>query len=117
MIPDDCRDCGACCVSLDGLSAAPLTRQDEASLPPYEARHYVRRDGIASASGAVGALHTVWRRPFAGLFADTLVCQCACLVLDSRATCSIYDARPSACRELERGGEECRVFRARLGLE
>lgn len=46
--------------------------------------------------------------------------RCAALVgrVDSTARCSIYEERPTACRQYERGGADClRLLRAALPLE
>ncbi len=89
----DCTTCGACCVGLGvNLSAA-----DEARLFADEVLALTRIDseGVTRSmkqleGGACIALH----RDAAGRF-----------------LCRIYDRRPDACREFERGSRRCHGLR------
>lgn len=85
----ECIDCGVCCFS---------------TLPEY-----LRLSG--DDHGRIGEraeelTHFIGNRCFMRIVDG----RCAALVIDPverRFVCSIYDARPSTCRELGRGSPEC----------
>jgi Fe-S-cluster containining protein len=98
----DCQTCGACCHGDEGwvhVDAADDARVD--SSPALSAhvvltRHggYVKRS-LRMVGGACSAL------------AKT----------PSGVTCTIYEVRPSVCRELESGSDACHAARRARGLE
>ena len=86
-MPGDCRTCGACCFS-DSTSYIDVTERDHERLGEWsteltdmvEGHRYMRmEDGHCIALEVVGQ----W------------------------LVCSIYDDRPAACHELERGSPPC----------
>ena len=92
---EDCQDCGACCFG--GEPHVPLLGRDHAFL-------------------SVDELHTmtVW----VGNLCFMKMVDSHCVALDlsaGRFTCSIYERRPSICREYERGGAECQADREKRG--
>jgi Fe-S-cluster containining protein len=98
----DCLSCGACC--REAFDTTPLLPEEADVL---EATGLVRRH-------ADGWLDLV-RVP--GLCGAT-----RCGALDGPLgsgpyPCAIYPDRPEACRELEVGGDACRLARRRVGLE
>ncbi|MEO7091674.1 MAG: YkgJ family cysteine cluster protein [Polyangiales bacterium] len=98
----DCQTCGACCHGDEGwvhVDAADDARVDES---PALAAHvvltrhggYVKRS-LRMVKGACAALAAT----------------------PSGVTCTIYDVRPSVCRELESGSDACHAARRARGLE
>ncbi|MCA9244022.1 MAG: YkgJ family cysteine cluster protein [Phycisphaerales bacterium] len=97
----DCRQCGACCLTFDvllntGESAAFAARPDLVSLtvlyngPFFPPPRFMRREAdgrCAALSGGLSACH-----------------------------CTIYEDRPTLCREFEAGSADCLAARARLGI-
>lgn len=98
MIPD-CALCGACC----------REAFDVVAVPPG--------DPMGSHQGLVVEHLDGWRSM------RRVPCEggtrCAALTGGAGAPwrCSIYDDRPSTCRELEAGSEDCLLARRSLGLE
>jgi uncharacterized protein len=101
VVPDDCQRCGACCfgtsrhVRVDGADYARLGEDAEALVEWIGARAFLRLDRSVSPEGpapcaqlrGVGSGREVGARsPFA---------------------CTIYERRPTPCRELERGSPAC----------
>jgi len=87
----DCQSCGACCFS-DSTSYVVVTGMDHDRLGEegQELTHFVgNRCYMRMEEGRCAALRKVGRR-----FA-----------------CSVYDRRPKACHELDRGSPACRRFR------
>jgi Fe-S-cluster containining protein len=104
----DCQTCGACCVQLgpyDGNAYVYLDKREaqlmrSLGLPVVETAMGSRCLGAAAHEGAAG-------RPACVAFAGELGGRCGC---------SIYENRPSVCRELEVGDELCRQAREQAGL-
>jgi hypothetical protein len=98
-MPADCRSCGACCFS-DSPTYVRLLGDDWSALGPdadrwawfVGNRAYLRMEG-----GRCAAL--VWSRDSESG--------------EVRFHCSIYDRRPTLCRELGRGSPECEAERER----
>jgi Fe-S-cluster containining protein len=97
----DCLTCGACCHGDDGW--IPVDGRDEprVSASPELASHLVLIRH--------GALVRRSLRMVDGA--------CAALRRDGRFVCSIYESRPSTCRELEVGSEGCIAARRSRGVE
>jgi Fe-S-cluster containining protein len=87
MPPDDCRDCGTCCFS--------------------ELETYVRVTGDDHArlgEAAERLVAFVGNRAYMKMEGG----HCAALTLsEGRFVCSVYEARPDTCRQLERGSPQC----------
>lgn len=101
----DCQTCGACCTSPFGDVAEPfvaVTRADVARLGRERERRLVVVDHRSASGRGLVARHA------------------ACAALEGlpgrEVRCTIYDARPDACRAVEPGGAYCLESRARLGL-
>lgn len=93
----DCATCGACC--REGFDAAPA----EGGALPCEMLFRWSDD------------FTIVRRLPQGRGT-----RCACLIGDGvnhAFRCTHYAQRPTACRDLEAGSENCRLARQRVGLE
>lgn len=98
--PLDCRTCGACCAAPDGETTfVAVDRVDLARLGPREAKRLVVLDPTIP-SGLAMAVTTPSgeRRP-----------RCACLegALGARVTCTVYEVRPEACRDVQAGDAWC----------
>lgn len=91
----NCDNCGACCM---GLNLLPLTGNDldGATLPPK--------------------LESPLRRILLGPLSGGDECSCVWL---NRVTgrCRHHKYRPSFCRELPVGGEDCLRIRAQAGMD
>lgn len=104
----DCQTCGACCVQFgteDGNAYVYLDR-DEArrmgslGLPVIRQAMGARCLGAAPNEGAGG-------RPACVAFVGNLGGQCGC---------TVYEERPSVCREFDVGGGLCLHARQQAGL-
>jgi Fe-S-cluster containining protein len=91
----DCVRCGACCfghrVTLDAEDEGRLSVDEVLALTRYDAEkdQRVMREGRDA--------------------------RCVALrIEDGRYLCSIYERRPSACVEFERGGRRCLEWRERF---
>lgn len=95
----DCLTCGACCFSR-ASDYVPLSGADHARLAPEEQARLTRFRGTRC-------------------FMHMEDGHCAALAQDGgRFTCSIYERRPSTCRDLERGADACVNDRQRvLGIK
>jgi hypothetical protein len=91
-MPDDCRRCGVCCFS---------------SLPTYVP--VTGADWSRLGDAAERLAHFIGHRAFMRMGAD----RCAALVVAPTAgsavefSCSVYEQRPQACRDLARGSPQC----------
>ena len=90
---DECTRCGACCFS-ESARHARVTGDDHARLGDEADQLvvFLGNQAFMRLAGEEGARH------------------CAALVLDAASGtfhCSVYDRRPSICRELERGSGAC----------
>jgi Fe-S-cluster containining protein len=104
----DCQACGACCVQFgaqDGNAYVYLERQEARAL---------RRLGLPVVPTALGAFclgaaehEGAGGRAACIAFTGELGRQCAC---------SIYEDRPSVCREYEVGGQLCQEARVQAGF-
>lgn len=101
----DCRRCGACCRGQIGVDAQGLeTDEDEVAklLDLENTRHELQHH----APGKIRVAYGVMRLKDNG--------DCIALKEDHGIwTCTIYDHRPTICREFEVGGEWCLVAAAR----
>ncbi len=92
-LPFDCQDCGACC--REAYHSITIDEGDEVAqrhpslMVHHESYTELRREGGHCAA---------------------LVCE------DSRYHCTIYNDRPTCCREFENAGEHCVTARQRVGL-
>lgn len=102
----DCRSCGACCgPEFDEPTYASVSRTDVERLP----RHALRR--LVVLRKGDGAMRTKRVKR------DGVVCAALEGRRGQQCSCSIYDARPDACREFERGGDACHHARRWFALE
>ncbi len=104
----DCQVCGACCVQLgayDGSAYVYLDR-NEASL--------MRSYGLPVIRSALGG-SCLGARPHEG-HDGRPACVAFTGKLGEWCGCSVYEDRPSVCREYENGGHLCREARQRAGL-
>jgi uncharacterized protein len=92
----DCLACGACCFA-SNPGHLPLSGADHARLLPTEQAALVRFEGTR-------CLMRIREGRCVNLRHDA-----------GRWTCAIYERRPQACRDYERGGEACAYDRERLG--
>src|SRR5205085_1499056 len=101
--PDlDCRRCGACCAAELRLPFyVGVTPIDVARLSPRWRERNLARGSILTKLDGNG--------------------RCVCVALRGtvgrRASCSIYERRPEACRALSAGSEECLKARRQAGLD
>lgn len=100
---EECTRCGACCFS-ESARHARVTGDDYARLGEADAERlvdFIGNQAFMRIEGAEG------------------VRRCAALVVDEAAgtfLCSIYERRPTVCRELERASGACEGERdAKLG--
>ena len=104
----DCQLCGACCVQLgpdDGNAYVYLDKEEARrmrglGLPVVQGVLGSSCLGVRSHDGAGG-------RPACVAFTGELGGPCGC---------SVYEDRPSVCREFEVGGQLCRQARELAGL-
>lgn len=104
----DCQRCGACCVQTgpqDGNAYVYLDRSEAATL---------RGLGLPVVRGPLDGF-CLGARPHAGAGGRPA---CAAFVgtLGAGCDCSVYEDRPSVCREFEVGGELCRQAREMVGV-
>ena len=94
-----CTSCGACCASFRVDFSVYETQSEGGSVP--DGLWVPVTDNISRLRG------TDHGRP-----------RCAALSgrIGAKATCGIYEWRPSPCREFEEGGEACSQARRRHGL-
>jgi uncharacterized protein len=88
-VPDDCTECGACCHG-DGPRYLPVTGED----------HFRLGDAAETLTEFIG--NRCYMRLVEG----------RCIALRTRVqgkpyVCSVYAARPTLCRTLERGSPAC----------
>jgi Fe-S-cluster containining protein len=104
----DCRRCGACCVHLgsnDGNAYVYLDREEVRRM---------RRLGLRVVDAARGA-HCLASAPRQGVD-GCLACVAFEGQLGGRCGCSVYEDRPSVCREFEVGSDLCHEARKRARL-
>jgi Fe-S-cluster containining protein len=104
----DCQTCGACCVQFgpyDGNAYVYLDGKEAADL---------RRLGLPVVEGALGS-SCLGARPHDGA-GGRPACVAFTGTLGGRCGCSVYEVRPSVCREYEVGGLLCRQAREQAGL-
>ena len=94
-----CTTCGACCASFRVDFSVYETQSEGGSMP--DGLWVPVTDGISRMRG------TDHSRP-----------RCAALYgpVGQKATCGIYEWRPSPCREFEEGSDACDAARRRHGL-
>jgi Fe-S-cluster containining protein len=102
----DCRRCGACCLTSTPGPGYVLLTDDEP--------HRLRSLGLPMVNDAAG-------QPRLGTLPhDAPGGTDACCAFEGApghpCICTIYDARPTRCREFEMGSEACRRARLRAGL-
>jgi Fe-S-cluster containining protein len=109
---DDCRSCGACCVSGNPTGGdvldygyADLTDDDVARMSPR-----VRSQLQQIFVGGEDRYATRAKQLPTGQYA----CQHLRGTPGRRCSCSIYDTRPEICRKFRVGGESCRAARFAL---
>lgn len=93
---EECIECGACCFS-ESMRHARVMGDDYARLGD-DAERLVTFLG----NQAFMRIERAGEEPPVG--------RCAALVLDPRSgsySCSVYERRPTVCRELERGSPAC----------
>lgn len=105
LISEDCRGCGACCVSLtDSDVYADVTPKDEERL----GKKFVRLNVVD------GAIKTRWLRQRSGPFKGVEACSCVALrgSLFHKVYCAVYANRPTVCRKAVNPGDRtCRQAR------
>jgi Fe-S-cluster containining protein len=106
----DCQSCGACCLSPYTGNAYVALADDEATrLTSLQLPVILQRQG-GDPPEVVPKLGTK-------LSANAMN---ICVALEgsagSRCRCSVYEARPLACRQFEVGSKVCREARRRIGL-
>jgi Fe-S-cluster containining protein len=104
----DCQTCGACCVHLgrnDGNGYVYLDHQEAVRM---------RRHGLRVVEAALGS-RCLAAAPHDGAWGYP-----ACVAFEGEVGgccgCSVYEERPSVCREFTSGSDVCREARARAGL-
>lgn len=95
---EDCASCGACC--REGFHVAPVEADEEVAERHPEL--VVEEDGRLVLPRPDGVCVALAGGPAAGA--------------DEPYRCTIYAARPRACRELPVGGDACLLARRRVGL-
>jgi Fe-S-cluster containining protein len=102
----DCRRCGACCLSTTKGGGYVIVTPDEADR--------LRRLALPIITDDAGELRLGSQR-YDGPGSDA-----ACVGFEGAprfpCTCTIYDHRPTRCREFEMGSHACRLARLRAGL-
>lgn len=77
--PDNCKGCGACCWLHAEVEPGDDTPKELTEIDPADGKRYMKRDS------------ELW-----------------CAALDRKTmTCTIYDQRPTCCREFDRGTKPC----------
>ena len=104
----DCQSCGACCVQL-----APYDGNAYVCLDKEEARQ-MRALGLPVVEAAMGG-RCLGAVPHEGT-GGRPVCVAFSGELGGPCDCSVYEDRPSVCRESEVGSRLCREARERAGL-
>lgn len=99
-IAPDCRTCGACCVAGEDVAThADLMDADaDKLLAGVGARRY---RALVLEDGMLPAIRTRYDR------AGNVTCAAFRGTPGARASCSVYDHRPSACRSLRAGSGRC----------
>lgn len=109
---DDCRTCGACCVSgSDDVAVhgyADLLATDVARVSPH-----VRRQLLEVRIFDEDRYATRAKEIAEGLYA----CQFLRGTPARRCSCTIYETRPDVCRDFKVGGPRCRTARLLVGLD
>lgn len=99
--PLDCQTCGACCHGDEGWVHVDAADDERVETSPALAAHVVltRHGGYVKRSLRMvrGACAALTKTP-------------------TGVTCSIYDVRPTVCRELESGSPACHAARRALGF-
>ena len=123
---DDCRSCGACCVSLEGQDVyCDITEDDEKKLSKRFVKLNVLHSSpmdllTASMDGSFwpqAAIRTKWTKQRTGPFKGIEACQCVALhgSLMHRTSCSIYKNRPQTCRKAVKPNDKtCRWVRSEM---
>ena len=99
-LPEDCGSCGACC--REAFDVVAVEQDDPMGSHPEFLR--VHLDGWRSVRRVPGSKGKT---------------RCAALTGDGHDSpwrCALYSDRPSICREIELGSEDCLLARRRLGL-
>lgn len=106
---DDCRSCGACCISTDAnpyvldYGYADLTAKDVARMSP----HVRRQLNETLIGGELRYTTKVKQLPTGGY-----ACQYLRGTPGKQCSCSIYETRPEICSKFRVGGATCRAARA-----
>ena len=106
----DCQSCGACCVSpYSGNAYVALNDEDVSRLTSARLPVMLQRQG--------GDLPQFLPRLGTKLSASAMnVCAAFEGDAGSACCCSIYEGRPSVCRQFEAGGKACREARRLVGI-
>lgn len=107
FVAPDCQDCGACCHGR-GHPFVQVWGSDHARLAPDEQRDLVEFRGNACHMRSVPVE-----------LGGRTVRRCVALGVtpDGRWGCTIYERRPQACRDYDRGGLACEHDVADRGAE
>lgn len=104
----DCQRCGACCVNRDTNRAEGFASYVEVDDPDSRLlrRDDLRKRYVVLDQGGVPHLRLDPSH------------RCAALVgrLGERVHCAIYSHRPSGCRRVEAGSDECLAARSERGI-
>ncbi|MBI3409873.1 MAG: YkgJ family cysteine cluster protein [Planctomycetes bacterium] len=105
----DCQSCGACCASpFDAEGYIPVQPDEEAhlsrlGLPVLEIVAAPPEDRLV----LLGTRINTQRRRVCAAFSGSI---------GSRCTCTIYQDRPTSCRQFEAGSAECLQARRASGI-
>lgn len=101
-VDPDCRTCGACCVaSEDVLAHADMLDRDASRLRSGVGVRRYRALVLEDES----AIRTRYDR------VGNVVCAALRGTPGVRASCTVYEHRPSACRDMRPGSSRCRAIR------
>lgn len=87
---DDCEDCGACCMT---VGVPPFTDSEFADLDDEVQTELSLYRILGRTKGMI------------------------CAWLNSSRKCDGYSVRPDACRNFERGGDDCLMDRAKYHID
>jgi Fe-S-cluster containining protein len=106
----NCQTCGACCSS-------PYSGEAYVALTDDEATRLIRAQLPVILQRQGGDPPEFLPRLGTKLDANAAkVCAAFGGVVGSTCVCTIYEERPSACRQFEVGGRQCREERRRMGV-
>ena len=122
----DCRECGACCLSLDEdlHHWVTLEKGDREQLPERALPWVLNINESLADQGifSIGADEGIRTKPGAvrtgsGALKPVKICSALVGLVGGQCVCTIYDQRPRRCRDFKNGSILCFEARKSVGLE